>query len=274
MARKKVNVRKKKPIPFWIFAVFAAIVAVIGGYVGYNNYISDNPSAEAETYLKSYQAGKIVDKKLVPVERVTVRYVKGKWVGGHTGVFDKFISNGRAYTMRTKPNGPKVAGWEAPDSWNPDPDPKEVHPPGYNEGGNWVYLSKPIDIPKKKKIPVAIAVCWKALTGRSTAVKIQMRNIDGETSIRTSDRARESVVYSHSKETEERTREYGCVGLYDVIVPGKSQLFHKSSRKVRIWIKVSGKIQIGEIIVFTTSKPQPQEGTPDFDKRQSRESMR
>ncbi len=219
MAKKKNKKLKQKSLHNWIPFILVLILLVIVGY-----FVSKrNFSAEAETYSKTYQAGKIVEKG-------KVRWFVGTQDSKH--VYRKDGVDGKSYTERLSSNGPLVKGWEIPTQ----------------NRIQWSYKSKPIDIPKgTSKKPISVYICWKSIVGNQAAVKMMLFNDSRPRWPLKTRRGWDRMVYFHGyTETNERSREYGCAGMNDVVIEGK-----KSSRKYRVFVKAPGDgVRIALIKVF------------------------
>lgn len=225
MARKKVNVLKQKSVPNWIFAAVVLIFTTAGAYL----YVKSNSLAEAQTYNKVYEAGKIVEKGSV---KVFLGVTDSK------PVYRNIKVKGKSIQERLNDRGSLVKGWELP-----------THPVG-----NWGYISKHIDIPKKtnSKKPIGVYICWKSTGGNKVGVKMMLFNDSHPRDPLRTSRGWDRMVYYHGyTETDEQASKYGCAGMNDVVIPG-----NKSSRKYRVFVKATeGGIRIAKIKVFTPPTP-------------------
>ena len=230
-----------------LIITLSAIALVIAGLliVGRGYFTSKYSEAESKNYNKTYPAGDIVNYKPTPF-----KYYRGKLVS--------VKSQGGNIRMPSKPGGPMTDGWTISNrdmQWNKS-----------NEG--WVYLSKWFAIPKTKK-PVAVYVCWRALS-RNTTVKLQLNK--GINDVWATKKGEYLINFYHGYETDpQRYREIACWGYYDVayrqVVPRsypqnqtikKGQYLKKPSGKIqaRIYIKVpEGGVEIASIKVFEPTKP-------------------
>lgn len=214
---------------------------------------------------------------------------------------DKFVhmgSIGNNIQMPAKPGGPVITGWRSPlinhqsvDTYfkklppktnTPAPDITQYLPA-------WAYLTKKFTIPKNtSNKPMAVYVCWRALSGPQTHLKIRL--FDTAREIWKDSRGAPSMLFTQQYESPERTRQTACYGLYDVAYKVKlpknlkegsyhsedylRQANKKKSIKAFLGIKVWGQIEIASIKVFNPKIPPTWVTRPDeFPKRQDESTI-
>ncbi len=248
-----INKQKKSKKQFTpIILTLSAITLIAASFVIGRGYFNTKYSeAESKNYNKTYPAGNIVNYKPTGVQ-----YSQGK--------LRYNTSQGKNIKMAARPGGPTIDGWTMKAS---DDDRRKSYP------GGWVYLSKWIPVPKTKK-PVAVYVCWKALS-RNTSVKFQLNK--GINDVWRTKKGEYNINFYHGYESDpQRYRETACWGFYDIayrqvvprshpqsepIYPGQYMKKINEKIQVRIYMKVpEGGVEVASIKVIEPTKPPEKDG--------------
>lgn len=239
-----MNPRNRK-IKVFALVLLSFLVIVLGYFVVAKDFNPLISLAQSKNYNKTYPAGTLVNYGN------TANLVYGHGLYGQNARDARIVkmkSNGKTVRMPARPGGPMIKGWRS------DPVAKTVG----GETPVWDYYSKTITIPKNKsRRPMAVYICWKALTGKNTTIKVQLKR--GITAGWQTKHGDFQMNYNHGHETLERTRQTACWGWYDVAwfvnEPYEFQKMNKPVKaKVLIWV-AQGQVDISSIKVFNPTKP-------------------
>lgn len=255
------------------------MVVFLFGYMAVKNGTFNLLDSEAQSnnYDKTYQAGNLVNYGLTKIR-------KDSGIAGDFP-FVSMKSIGKTIEMPARPGGPIINGWRSPlinaSTYDKNfkrlkPNKRAVNPKETVYVPAWSYLSKEITIPKNKsKKPMALYVCWRALSGKETSLKIQFA---GPTLNSKNSRERwqdkhgvPHMNYVHRYEQgDNEWQKIKCWGFYDIayqqIIPrshpqsepihaGQYMKIINKSIKARVNIKVFGQIEIASIKVFNPTQP-------------------
>ena len=264
-----------------IILTLSVIVLVIAGLfvLGRGFFNSKYSEAESKNYNKTYPAGDIINYGWT-----TVR--KDSGIAGDVP-FVSMKSIGKNIKIPARPGGPIINGWRSPlinaSTYDKNfkklkPNKKAANPKETVYLPAWSYLSKEITIPKdKSNKPMALYVCWKALSGKETSLKFAFAGpplSDKNARELWSDKnGQHHMDYTHRYEHgDNEWQKMKCWGFYDVaydrviprshpqsepIQPGQymKKINKSKSIKARVNIKVFGQVEIASIKVFHPTKP-------------------